>query len=266
MAGERMAHVWHTSCHGQPLAGFRPAVKVRRIDLSLALVVAATAVPLPAAAGSFTPPEGCETWLTVQSRGCRVSNYYKCSADTPGDQWRADFDQQGIFFVSRIDRETQWVESFDINPPMRQTLDPSPPDPASFSDLVGDGLDTFEFGLSDDDGTRTRVRGFDRLTGAEITIDGVTLKQTEYEFTETDPGGSVIRQARGNEFIHPDWRLFFAGPGEWNGGDGFVPIDGSPREFHFPGDKGFAATEPVFDCDVVTSDLGPMERLFRVAD
>lgn len=67
----------------------------------------------PALAGSFTPPEGCTTFLTVQSRGCYVANYYRCEADTPGDQWRADFDQQGPFYLSRINSETQWVESYD---------------------------------------------------------------------------------------------------------------------------------------------------------
>lgn len=230
--------------------------------VALALLAA---LPAPALAGSFEPPPGCSTWLTVQARECRVSNYYKCPADAPGDQWRADFDQQGIFFISRIDRETQWVESFDVNPTVRQTLDPDPQDPASFSGLLSTGIDTFAFGLSKDDGTRTRVRGFDRLTGTEITIDGVTLKQTEYEFTETDVEGNLLRQARGNEFIHPDWRLFFAGPGEWNGGDGFVPINGSPRDFIFPGEAGFEATQPIFDCDVVTSDAGLLERLYRVS-
>ena len=107
--------------------------------------------PVP---GVFTPPEGCTGWLTVQSRGCRVSNHYRCEADAPGDQWRADFDQEGIFFVSRIDRETQWVESYDMFPTVRQTLDPNPADPASFSELLSAGMDTFDFGLTEDTGSQ----------------------------------------------------------------------------------------------------------------
>ncbi len=110
--------------------------------------------PVP---GVFTPPEGCTGWLTVQSRGCRVSNHYKCVGDAPGDQWRADFDQEGIFFVSRIDRETQWVESYDMFPTVRQTLDPNPADPASFSELLSAGVDTFDFGLTEDTGNQSRV-------------------------------------------------------------------------------------------------------------
>lgn len=215
------------------------------------IVTALLMLPLPGWAGSFNPPAGCETFLTVQSRQCRVSNHYTCSADTAGDQWRADFDQQGPFFISRIDSEAQWVESFDVGEVVtRQTLAPGAEDPASFSDLMASQSDTFSFRLNQDDGSLTTVTGFDRLTGRSRTIDGVTLAETEFEFSEADAEGTVLRQSRGNEYVSADWRLFFAGPSEWNGGDGeFLPTDGSPVEFIFPGEPGFASTEPLFDCD-----------------
>lgn len=214
----------------------------------LALVMAA-----PAAAGTFTPPEGCTAFLTVQARQCRVSNYYKCSGDAPGDQWRQDFDQEGVFFKSRIDVETQWIESYDLNPTVKQTLDPGAQDPASFSDLTATGLDNFAFGLTKETGEKTKVSGFDKLTGKTFVIDGVTLKQTQFEFTETDTNGTVLRQSRGNEFISPDWRMFFSGPSEWDDGTGYVPIDGSPVQFILPGEPKFGSTQPIFDCDTVVS-------------
>jgi hypothetical protein len=224
------------------------------------ILAAALALLLPAAPPAtakevmtFTPPPGCEGFLTVQSRGCRVSNHYRCEADPPGDQWRADFDQEGIFFVSRTDFEAQWVESYDMFPTVRQTLDPNPEDPASFSALLETGVDTFAFGLSEDTGARSRVSGFDRLTGRSVTIDGVTLQETEFNFTETDDQGNRIRSARGNEYIDPDRRLFFAGPSEWDSGNGPVPVDGSPRQFILPGEPGFFSTLPIFDCDAVLS-------------
>lgn len=207
------------------------------------------------AASTFTPPEGCTTFLTVQSRGCRVSNHYICAADPKGDQWRVDSDQEGAFFISRINREGEWVESFDLGPTVRQVLDPGSADPASFSELLASGMDTFEFSLTRDNGEHTQVNGFDRLTGATMTIDGIALKQTEFEYTETDDAGNILRRARGNEFISPDWRLFFSGPSEWDGGQGFVPLDGSPVKFYQPGQPGFAATQPLFDCDAVLSSL-----------
>jgi hypothetical protein len=216
-------------------------------------LVIALLLATPVTAGTFTPPEGCTAYLTVQSRQCRVSNYYKCSTDAPGDQWRQDFDQEGVFFKSKIDFETQWIESYDVNPTVRQTLDPGPKDPASFSDLLATGRDDFAFGLTKETGEQTQVRGFDKLTGKTMVIDGVTLKQTEFEFTESDTGGNVLRQSRGNEFISPEWRMFFSGPSEWNDGTGFVPVDGSPVQFILPGEPKFGATQPIFDCDTVVS-------------
>ena len=214
-------------------------------------------LPAPALAGTWTAPEGCEIFLTVQSKLCRVSNHYRCAADPAGDQWRADFDQEGLFFRSRINFETEWVESFDSNPPTRQWLEPAPEDPARFSELISLGADTFSFGLGHDDGYRSAVYGFDRLTGRTVTIDGVALEETEFDYTETDESGVVVRRGRGNEYISREWRMFFAGPGETDLGDGqWLPIDGSPVDFVFPGEKGFASTRPLYDCDALTAE-GP---------
>lgn len=221
---------------------------------------------LPAFAGSFQPPEGCTTFMTVQSRGCYVANHYRCEADAPGDQWRADFDQEGIFYMSRIDSETQWVESIDLNSAaaqtgesaqvVTQTLDPNPNDPASFSDLLATGYDSFGFGLTKDSGEHSNVRGFDRLTGKSKVIDGITLQETEFEYSETDDSGTLLRRARGNEYVHKDWRLFFSGLSEWDQSDGtWAPLEGSPMQFVFPGEPGFAATQPIFDCDAVMSSF-----------
>ena len=217
------------------------------------IVAVAFLAPVPAFAGSFTPPEGCTLKMTVQSRGCNVSNYYICSADNAGDQWRADFDQEGMYFQSKIDSETQWIESYEINPPTKQTLDPNPIDPASFSELLATGQDNFVFGLTKDNGQTSSVRGYDRLTGQEVVIDGVALKQTEFEMTETAPDGTILRQARGREFISPEYRTFFAGSSEYWTGEEWLPLEGSPMTFDFAGDKGFGATQPIFDCDAVLS-------------
>lgn len=221
------------------------------------------AVPLlllaqPALAGSFVAPEGCTAYLTVQARGCYVANHYRCEADPAGHKWRADFDQEGPYFVSRIDDETQWIESIELSPRVTQTLDPNPQDPASFSDLVSTGYDSFAFDLSKDNGEHSSVRGFDRLTGKTVTIDGVTLDETEFEYTETDDAGNILRRARGNEYISREWRMFFSGSSEWEQPDGqWLPLEGSPVEFIRPGEPGFGATQPLFDCDAMMSGLMP---------
>lgn len=222
-----------------------------RPEIKAALMLTLFAA-LPAAAGSFSPPPGCETWLTVQSRACRVSNHYTCTADPSGDKWRADFDQEGMFFVSRIDSEAQWVESYDVSPPVRQVLESGATDPASFSDLLA-GRDDYDFRLSRSDGQRSHVTGYDALTGKSLVIDGITLQQTEFDFTEVDEDGNVLRRARGNEYVHPEWRLFFAGPSEWQDGENWLPVDGSPVQFIFPGEPGFRSTQPIFECGALMS-------------
>jgi hypothetical protein len=217
------------------------------------LILCSLLLSSPALAGTWETPAGCEAFLTVQSKACRVSHYYTCQGDAPGEQWRVDIDQEGPFFYSKIDSEAQWLESYD---PIKQTLDPAPADPASFSELLASGVDTWDFTLSKADGSGSRATGYDRLTGTSVLIDGVTLSQTEIEFTEYDLNGTVLRQSRGNEYAHPDWRLFFAGPGETDLGDGkWLPIDGSPVDFVFPGEEGFLALQPIYDCDALTASV-----------
>lgn len=228
--------------------------------MRIAFIATALLAAVPAHAGTWDAPAGCEAFLTVQSKACRVSHYYTCQGDAPGEQWRVDIDQEGPFFYSKIDHDAQWLESYD---PIKQTLDANPADPASFSELLASGLDTWDFNLSKADGSASRAAGYDRLTGKTVVIDGITLSQTEVEFTEYASDGTVLRQSRGNEYAHPDWRLFFAGPGETDLGDGqWLPIDGSPVDFVFPGEEGFLASQPIYDCDALTASL----PVWRVSD
>ncbi|MES2333469.1 MAG: hypothetical protein V4551_02185 [Pseudomonadota bacterium] len=216
------------------------------------LILACLTLPTASLAGIWEAPKGCDVFMTVQAKACRVSHFYTCGADAPGDQWRVDIDQEGPFFYSRIDSEAQWIESYD---PIKQTLDPSPADPASFSELLASGIDTWDFNLSRADGSGSRATGYDRLTGTTVVIDGISLSQTEVEFTEFGRDGTVLRRSRGNEYLNPDWRMFFAGPGETDLGDGqWLLIDGSPVEFIFPGEEGFLSTQPKYDCDALTAN------------
>lgn len=217
----------------------------------------------PAFAGTFTPPEGCTAKLTIQSRGCVVSHFYTCEADPAGNQWRADFGYDGQFYESMIDSETQWIESYDIDPSafggkVRETLDPNPRDPASFSELVATGLDSFDFNLTKETGEKTRVTGFDKLTGKSVVIDGVTLKQTEFEYTQTAEDGTVLRHAKGREYISEDFRTFLAGESDWQAEDGsWIKVNGAPISFILPGEPGFGSTKPLFECDAQMSQLSP---------
>ncbi len=227
-----------------------------------ALVLLPLFCAAPAFAGGFKAPEGCQSVMTVQSRGCYVANYYSCTAN-PTDLYRMDYDQEGPFYKSKIDRETQWIESVDLGDNTVQTLDSNPADPASASGLLATGLDTFAFSLSKDNGEHTNVTGFDKLTGETVVIDGVTLERTVYEYTETADDGTILRQSRGNEYILQEPRTFIAGTSEWWDGENWMPMDGHPVDFAFPGDKGFEATQPIFDCDAVMSQLSDEKDLIH---
>ena len=206
-------------------------------------------------AGRFAPPAGCTAFLTVQSHGCKVSHHYTCQGDAAGDQWRIDFGEQGPYFLSRIDRETQWVHSIGLIDGFVQDLAPGAPDPASFSALTAEGHDTYDFSQIGSDGSLRRVRGFDALTGETAVIDGVTLERTAFEMHETDAAGVPLGSVQGHEWISRDWRLFFGGVTTEGAGADARTIDRSPVRFDEPGDAGFLSTRPEHDCTLQVSAL-----------
>ena len=60
---------------------------MKRLVLPLILLAA------PTYAATFTPPTGCTAYLTVQSRGCLVSQFYTCEADAKGEiGWNVSVD------------------------------------------------------------------------------------------------------------------------------------------------------------------------------
>jgi len=235
--------------------------KGEMIDLSKIWTMAASACAMAlgtgiaAPAATFQPPKGCTGFLTVQSHGCMVSNHYRCTADAPGDQWRADFGVNGPFFVSRTDRETRWMESADLASGTRETLEPGAADPASFTGLLATGFDDFDFRTRTTSGAERHYTGHDKLTGQTVTIDGVTLKRTEYAITARNGSGKVLWRSTGHEYIQPAWRMFLSGTGKWIDARGAAPFDNSPAQFAFPGQPGFMSTVPVYDCDTMMSAL-----------
>lgn len=215
---------------------------IRAVSLLLAGLIGGGATS--ALAGQYAVPAQCQAYLTVQSRGCLVSHYYRCAGDAEGEQWRVDIGAEGPFFRSKIDAEAQWLISEDLIAGYTLHLDPEKPDPASLTALFANGEDRYDFSRSLNEFSVLRVQGFDRLTGARVTIDGVELEETAFEYRETGPNGGVISAARGHEYVHRDWRLFFSGRYETEDG----PVDRSPARFDMPGDKGFLSDAAEYDC------------------
>jgi hypothetical protein len=207
--------------------------------------------------GQFTPPEGCETYLTVQSRGCVVTNHFVCPQIDPEHRFRTDFGEAGPYYTSRIDGDAQWVASGPPNAPERtRTVDPVT-DPGSLRELIDTGIDSFDFYQSDPEDGLTRITGFDRIVG-EVEIDGEPLLRTEFEMTRRDETGRVTEHVVGREFVSDRHKRFFAGYAadlvdgvERNG------RDRSPVEFFYPGDAGFGLIYPRYDCELVSGLFRP---------
>jgi len=206
---------------------------------------------LPAMAANFTPPSGCRLEMTVQNRGCSVSQHYRCDADAPGDQWVTYFTPEGPTFQSRIDRETRWMESTDLRSGLTDLLEEEAPDHASFSTLLETGRDDFDFWTRSSSGERLRHVGHDELTGEKVQIDGVALEITRFELTTYGETGQVLIQRRGQQYVSRAQGRFYGGAEtseDWTGTA--QQTNDSPVTFSFPGQPGFGSTKPEYDCDL----------------
>lgn len=226
---------------------------MRFLTLVLPCLLLAPVAVSAQTARTFTLPAGCEGIVTIQMRSCTVSHQFTCSADPEGWQRRVDMGADGPTYMGAIDGETQWMESFHVATGHSERLEDAPRDPASFSVLLDEGTDTYDFQtLSDEIGT-TRYVGFDTLTGVTQEIDGVLLDQTEYKITAMDTGGGMIWESAGFEWISRDFRVFLSGVSTITTPDGSFETDDSPVEFIFPGEPGFLSVYPKHGCGETVS-------------
>lgn len=214
------------------------------------------ALPMTAAAQGprqVTLPEGCTAEMTVQAANCTVSHHFTCEGDPEGWRRRVDLDLDGVSYFGAIDAETQWVESVYPRADRREELAPDPADPASFSELVEAGADSFDFTTISDQVGETRYVGFDSLTGETVTIDGVELERTDYEVRAIGPDGEQIWRSTGSEFIDRTRRIFLSGTSEVTNAQGTFTSDDSPVEFIFPDEPGFLSSNPKHGCGATMS-------------
>jgi hypothetical protein len=204
---------------------------------------------------TFTLPAGCTAYVTVQSNDCSVDHHFTCEGDPEGHKQRVSLTEEGLVYIGSTNFESQWVGSFHPRSGHSERLGPNANDPASFTELLETGLDTFDFEtLSDEIGT-SRYVGQDRLTGRTVTIDGIDLQETEYSIRALTPDGTEMWRAEGNEYISARWRSFFAGSGTVTTPTDSFDKDDSPVEFIFPGEPGFLSANPKHGCGVVLSSF-----------
>ena len=213
----------------------------------LPAIFALTSAPLMAQ-GVMDMPEGCSAFVTIQYSNCSVSHHYTCEADAPGEQWRVDVGEEGPYFLGKIDRETQWLESVDLILGIRDLLDADPKDPGSFTDLAQKGRDDFEFSTTSDAGEKMFYRGRDLLTGKTVVIDDVPLLQTETYARATNEDGEIVWESTGNEYIHLEWRVFLSGNYVTRTPEQTTQEESRPVSFEFPGEDGFLTDTPAHGC------------------
>ncbi|MCO4848204.1 MAG: hypothetical protein KC448_09560 [Yoonia sp.] len=213
------------------------------------LTAALLLAPVMVSAQTLTVPDGCEGVLTVQQRGCVMVNVWQCEADPAGDKWIALIGEGGVFSIQHVDREFQWIEAF--KPSGTETLEQPAPDPSSITELLENGIDTWEFVLNKPDSAERNV-GYDALTGLEVIIDDEPLLQTEFEGKTLSGDGTEIDNGAGRQYVSAKHRLFFFGE-SWNPATPDDVVDLSPVEFIYPGESGFFSERPKFECGVIES-------------
>jgi len=217
----------------------------------LLITTALSLLPFAAQAQSFSVPDGCEGVVTVQQRGCLMVNVWQCKADPAGDKWLALITQNGPFSIQHVDREFQWLESFKVTG--NEVLVQPAPDPSSMTELLENGLDTYEFVIKKETGIERNI-GFDALTDLEVEIDGEPLLQTEFEGRTIAEDGTELDHGVGHQFVSAKHRMFFFGE-SWDAATPDQVVDLSPVEFIYPGEAGFFAAKPKFECDLVDASF-----------
>lgn len=222
--------------------------------LAAALLCLAPVAPV-LAADTLTLPQGCQAYVTTQLSNCQISHHYTCASDPEGHQWVTYVDGEGAFFTSQIDFETRWIKSFDHDDGIWSFLNPDAPDHASFSDLADKGYDDMDFSTTNEAGETRHFRGYDRLTGKSLVIDGVQFDQTEFDLSAFSDEGDFLWRRKGIQMISRDWRLFFSDDETFENSAGDVfEVSDTPMEFVFPEEPGFLSMTPAFGCDLLVAD------------
>lgn len=226
--------------------------------MNKSLIVLLSGLALPASAQTaevFTLPAGCDAYLTIQTEACSVDHIFTCEGDTEGHQRRISIGENGVSYVGEIDAETQWIESLHISSGHVERLEENPRDPASISELIEMGVDTYDFQTESDEIGVSRYVGQDSLTGRQITIDGVTLDETQFNITAYDENGDLKWSSAGNEYISKQHRMFLSGSSEITTPNGTFDNDDNPVEFIFPGEPGFLSANPKHGCGETLSSV-----------
>ena len=230
-----------------------PALRLCGVLAAVACVLALWG--LPAETRPSTPPEGCTTFLTVQTRACSVSLYWQCESLDNDVTWESTFGEDGPEFVSSYNSEFHWLETYYFGSGAREVMGTDSARSPSLSELLETGENAYDFVIYETGPQgpfKTRFTGVDRLTGETVTIDGEELLSTEYAAVATDAAtGDVLWSITGQQYVMAEDRLFLSGTDQVREDGQIENADYSPVDILRPGDPGFGETRPLYGCGVL---------------
>lgn len=195
-------------------------------------------------------PEACQPVVTVQSRGCRVETMLRCGAPE-ALPWRAEvYDAEGLRQVSSFTQDFVQLRiqlprfgiAFEHDPAMSSSTPP-----AEMAE-TGRGIERVRGFLTVGD-RRLAVMFYNEIVrGEPMELDGRNLMGLRFKGTRTI---SPPIQAEAHDYMNyydPETGALFGGESLLPGPDGKLSLDGRPAALAFPGDPGFDAKVPVFDC------------------
>jgi len=216
-----------------------------------------------AEAQNAMPPKGCEAFLTMHTRNCAVSIFWRCGAQ-PGLLFEGSHDDDGPVSLHTYDDEFQWIDAYYYWTDSREKLLNPGPDPISMTELLETGVDTYNFSMiSEGDGDTGKLftTGRDEALGETVVIDGVELDLFSTSSVTKDADGNTVFAAEGVQYVLKSERLFMLGKESYFDGQERWKEDNTPVEFMFPGEKGFGKTEPRHGCNALQAGLSlPMQR------
>ena len=232
---------------------------MKLIAAVISVVSSVVAAPVLAGSDRYILPPGCKAFLTVQQKDCRVEHHWTCSDDPEGSQWIMSMGEGGPEFLQQVDREFVWLKSYVPDSRESRAIKRPAQDLNSLSRLLEAGADNYDFEVQVSvDGAETaveRVRGYDRLTGEKITIDGEPLLVIAYDYSEQSNVEDQPVKSSGKQYVSERFRSFFLGQGRDEVGGEVTEYDAAPVQFIEPGEAGFLSVKPQYGCSQIMSGL-----------
>ncbi len=213
---------------------------------ALALLIATPAV------AEFSLPDGCTAFLTVQSKGCSVSLLWRCEPAADGGFSEASFGPDGLESLVNYSAGYQWLDSIYTWNSAHEAYLPPARDPIDVTTLLATGIDTYDFTMhrtEPDNSYDIRVTGADMLTGETAEIDGFALDLVRTRLEIIGEDGKSEYRSQGVQYYSRALGHFFLGAETVFGETGAAAdYDSTPIDIIQPGEAGFGATTPLYEC------------------